>query len=1166
AIKSGSETVFNDVLALLRQPGYKDALSNNLTLSNKYRYNTLFTALQYLSDNDCNQMLALCQQTVSTWQWQALLDSPINLGKLLSTAKSDQMGKIKLYFSLLCREFGKSKALKIFDAGMASNQCLTDEIKEKYRDLFHQHSDYTLLSNEILIQKLLTAFAAKNHDLNHHSSLQERTLSFRDVIYQDKKGKSLLWVAAYAAAFNYPQLLIKLWGKYHHLFNMVDISHREGEKVDGKSVIWFMLYACKTQPKNSDLAEIVREIWQRFPSVFDLQYVPRNEEQSTRSIAGLLKQIDRLGNDILLDLTPIEKRAAFIAQEESLGNQVITPVAGIANKYLFGATSALPQKVSELPNKDNEKSAVSICSLKQGTRSVQTKRIHRFEIDESGFGATFYSANTSISALKAKKVTFVCAGRKNNAWVPTPKEGAVIWVLTPTEYQEVKDFIPENQSALVIHKLEHDILGEFEQLGLITSRRLAIFLFAYHCDLNNFMMIDDNIEKLLLKDNAQYAECNWDKIYETVNSLKNNKVCVSVATEIAQHKTVRLGQLGSKVFFINMAMIKQKLPSLGDMFLLLPSACDTGLWGEDYYFQMMLEALFPKQGYQILPKEKITLVRSKNNRNVFLTSVQNDCKTAIAKSFSLPGFMEEILYPQRKVVVQQLNKIIRDNVERARKQRDELERVDLLSVHAKANQVTKASQVDVNNDKPARHEKVDMKRFIEKLNFIEDVHYSHQVAAIKSFAAQKETAGQMIMATGTGKTRVQCELARVAYHLASPGQTVIIVTPQLTLVEQFYKDFVRFSQTITADVPLAIPLSAIMKVSSLHSSVNVNALLVNKQIKKQKSILIFCEKSFKSFLPHLKQYNPYLCLLDEFHEYAETTQQVIKDDTSTYKLGFTATPPNNSFHKTFYRFSIEDALKAKRLAPVVIDKINRDFCADELDDFIKALPSILTRPHPCAAKAEKKVLLRDLTGVIYLPSVADCERTKEYLHNNHISCYAIHSRNTKSQEEINAFKRQRSGVLLACQMLRIGFDHSALGYVIIAQAVIHDKTLEQMIGRVMRLDGEKLGNIITFKDIARRVKQITGQLAENHAFNPDYIALEDEQSFNRSILVKKKTLKQKRLKELVTSKDNQISLTSVSLERKVKVYSIVRFLTKPDSFCILPLLAKEGKIVLLRQF
>ncbi len=345
------------------------------------------------------------------------------------------------------------------------------------------------------------------------------------------------------------------------------------------------------------------------------------------------------------------------------------------------------------------------------------------------------------------------------------------------------------------------------------------------------------------------------------------------------------------------------------------------------------------------------------------------------------------------------------------------------------------------------------------------------------------------MATGSGKSRILFELARIAYLQASKGQHVVIVTPFIDLVKQLLSKFIEFRKcNTTQDVDLTVPLDAIKTVSS-DSESNKNSQLSNIFFAKQKSITIFCSVSFfkridedPTFLDNIPLY-----LLDEYHLYHNNTINLSKK-LSTHQdkkmlLGFTATPPKeDTFKTTAFSYTFLEGVKDGYLAPIQVGKLGGNYSKENVNILTRKLPSMVTNQnHP--GFTDKK--LKDLKGIIYLPSVKHCQEANIILEEYGIKCYGIHNENTNSDRDLKDFiKNKKPCVAVACKKLSVGFDCKDVMWEIDGKGAntSYESKInkEQMIGRLSRKennDDNKTGYILSFNDVADNVIQ---PLIEKH--------------------------------------------------------------------------------------
>src|SRR6202043_2519764 len=137
-----------------------------------------------------------------------------------------------------------------------------------------------------------------------------------------------------------------------------------------------------------------------------------------------------------------------------------------------------------------------------------------------------------------------------------------ILVCTAFEFEQLKTFhhssILDHVDILALHAITPPHQIPYPHLGLITTRRLGIFLTAHYLNLVRFLMIDDNIQQVTLADNTNLKHNNtWDTLYSLLEHQLGREPCVTV---LRQHAPTPLpGQMGSKLFMIDLHKIKEKL-------------------------------------------------------------------------------------------------------------------------------------------------------------------------------------------------------------------------------------------------------------------------------------------------------------------------------------------------------------------------------------------------------------------------------------------------------------------------------------------------------------------------------------------------------------------------------------------------------------------------------
>lgn len=219
-----------------------------------------------------------------------------------------------------------------------------------------------------------------------------------------------------------------------------------------------------------------------------------------------------------------------------------------------------------------------------------------------------------------QRTTIVMAGREIDAAVPEETStGRVILLVPKSNEAEAPMWLDNNRDVIVIDSL-WDQLGEKipnEELGLVTSRRLAAMYLANIFKLRHFMMLDDNFEHFYVsKAWAQEqgyeqwpAKLTWAEVYELfqTEAKKNQSVILSARLLDYQklNESLNLAKIrvdkntqAAKIYFVDLETISARLkaddisPHLqitNKLAWLFPLKLD--VWGEDVFFQSALESL-----------------------------------------------------------------------------------------------------------------------------------------------------------------------------------------------------------------------------------------------------------------------------------------------------------------------------------------------------------------------------------------------------------------------------------------------------------------------------------------------------------------------------------------------------------------------------------------------
>lgn len=784
-------------------------------------------------------------------------------------------------------------------------------------------------------------------------------------------------------------------------------------------------------------------------------------------------------------------------------HQHVEARGGIHSKYMTEVPHpSLPKPAphfSAYPMEHQELSFIPVHSI-----LPSDSQHYSYSISSDYFAATLITLSKEIDTRQIS--TFICAGRTANALVPEPQQGRCVLICTEEEQEEIMPHLSAHLDILIISMLNSKYHGFYQELNSITARRLAAFLFASHLGLHEFIMLDDNIDKILLKKEALPIS-SWDNLFEHLKAHVHHKGSISVATK-HNHKKAH-GELGSKFFMINMRLIRELLKDEEQLFLLFPNAVQAKKWGEDYYFQLVLYYLLKErniQGYSILPLEEISLVRSKNNRNFFASSgIKAEQFDKIDGLEPIPEELSDIL----SYTIIKLNQIITDNYERYAAQDIFLQNVNILNQHAIANgQNSGTSTPFLRYSNGHDNFKANFYDLINEYDFKNSILRDYQINAIKAVPQFYQYPSRFTLATGSGKSLIQSTLAIMAYHASNESQKIFIITPQIELVRQFYHDLIQYNQLLHEENSfLQIPNSAIVTVSSHLQSIGVKLLRKNNFFKSQRSIVICCEDSFKKLLeeePSMVK-TAALILLDEYHEYSLTVKQLCAalPEDGPITIASSATPPKEDIIKnTLYSFSLHDALQGDFHAPVVALPLNVTYSLSNVEMLINCLPQMLKHQYHPGFEGEEESTLAETKGIIYLESIALCENAQRVLRSAGIAAYAIHSNNHQSSTEVKQFvESEAPGVLIAVRKLRFGFDCRDLAWEIIARRPSQktaEQDMEQMLGRVIRLHKDKIGLVLTFKDIYDRyLAPLIKAQTKKPRLSGDFLAHEAEYHVNK---------------------------------------------------------------------
>jgi len=384
-------------------------------------------------------------------------------------------------------------------------------------------------------------------------------------------------------------------------------------------------------------------------------------------------------------------------------------VAGISDKYQQERGLRLPKQVSAYDVGDDILSRFSsrLELIKLNARMLVEHdpplATLPIEMHEGDLNIRLQLCTHNPSLRQDDKFIFIFSGRKEQAYIPQSMPGderlRVVLVGPREDYEQLKDALQPGIDFLVIDELVSPTHGHFEKLGLLTCRRIAAFYCALHLQkqrgINHALMLDDNIRSIHVQDEGI---ASWDGLFDALAPKADEKQSLSVSLATLSNqgiRDVRPGELGSKFYLFDLKKLRAVLGDNEAQWLLpFPPQASSNFWGEDYYFQLMFEALGASaslKGYEVLEPAQYGIRRA---------SLPSLCRTVVktadtwcearmetlfgaglarldAKSFSLINHM-----------LDSFKKIIQDYVALHRARLQHSRTKDLMIAHAWANKVT----------------------------------------------------------------------------------------------------------------------------------------------------------------------------------------------------------------------------------------------------------------------------------------------------------------------------------------------------------------------------------------------------------------------------------------------------------------------------------------------
>ncbi len=694
---------------------------------------------------------------------------------------------------------------------------------------------------------------------------------------------------------------------------------------------------------------------------------------------------------------------------------------------------------------------------------------------------------------------FIFSGRGLNALLPNPEKGLrIILVIEDKQLDELKPYVTPGIDLLVINKLNSPTHGEYENLGRLNSRRLTAIFCALQFKkqgIKSVMMIDDNIESLLF--NSEESTANFSML-DYFNNMaqeltKNNTVCSSVATASNITKAYSDNSLGCKLFMFDIDKINEKFGAdINNVFYLAYPSKSNHFWGEDYFLQLMLDVTFAgeSKGFCVLDHEIFALQRSTLNRN--------SCRAVVNKANDLVDvtwyqlfdntdtdmclqWLDNTFASGNKTAYQSLIVIIKDNISQYQKSLDRVKGANLMLEHAKANRLK--------YEEPGEIQPIDESGFLTefskqitlfltqlKENSLSNKLRPYQIRVLQEIGQNIERGlkkGQINLAAGTGKTYVQAYIAMIAL-LTGTKRPVMIVAPNMLLVEQAYKDFISVFNTLVKELDLPLTTSQIIKIDSSEQSVGVPALDINDFLAGLPCVFITCNASYKKLIAHTalwQKLEPCLFLQDENHLCSKDELPVLENGLV---VGLSATPPKDADNKYLkdggfnIKYNRAEAVADKFNAPLVHRKFNCDYSFENVKEIISKIPALLNNLTTPAGQQFK-----NCKGIIYVPndnhneSYSCSNDLKKILEEEGIKCFEINTKNTDYKKQLNEYKKYKNEpstakILIFKGMGRVGFSDNDVEWAIDLQnGTTNPQEVYQKACRTTRVNGTKCGTYIS---------------------------------------------------------------------------------------------------------
>ncbi len=804
----------------------------------------------------------------------------------------------------------------------------------------------------------------------------------------------------------------------------------------------------------------------------------------------------------------------------------ILPCGGVSRKYAGDIVSAarLPETWADGPLIKKAPDSVGLNLSRLSDRGYSIERQHRlrFSLLGDGFDVKF-SLFTTIKPAEGEgpipqhtTPIFVFCGRGMDAYIPKefkqiedPEENLrIILVGTRAQYKELQYHLGDGVDFLAVERLVSKTHGDYaDKLGLINTRRLAAMIFAMKLGVPYAFFFDDNIENVRFQ-SAGAAKSTWtDFCNRAILALQQmGTACASIPTETARGlRKEKPGELGSKLFIFNLSKIVEILgPEISNLwFIPFLSSSSCNLWGEDYYFQLLLAAMFSRvsSGFRILPSDQWGITRTPQPPicvKTVKTATVWEKEPEILFNEMFPSGLEHLneLNPNASTwvnwAIKELHRIVLENRLAREEHIRRAAEASLMSAHAQANNVAPYKPDPTFSPLPDEAFLYSLTTQIQVI-LSQGILLDYQNRLLEQvlenltredgtpkFDSQGNATFNFEMATGTGKTYIQIALAIAALLTKNP-RPVVIVTPYQQLVEQFFRDFITILQR---NPQLGIQPAQVLKIDGRVSSISVETLKQNPSLKEALAsgacfVAIACTDSYEKILTFDSEQfgylnDPCMVMLDESHLQKETVETLSKNpylQKNSFVAGLSATPSTKpsmftSADCTKISYTRMEAVDNNNLAPCILDTLNVGYSLENVNTVLEQLDKLVKETHLPGGG-----VLADKKGIIYLPNDKDgysySSEAVQKLTDAGIPCVEINADQPDVGKKLKGFRESGNIIAICKSMIKEGFSDVKINWVLNLR---NDNASDvcQSAGRCMRKDPEnleKVAYVVGFNDI-----------------------------------------------------------------------------------------------------